>query len=174
MVGLPCKPLVGNSDSPSAPPVIITEQSGLDYHREMAETRVVQVDLTKDERRVLEVGLIEWGGPAACTNEMALAMGFKGVLDLFDDGQRLANSIRDDAPLSGRDWTRALLATEIVFASNVIGSGLDWRSTTGFDDVVTIGLLRSLQRKLGGLRDLPGTRPRRDERGRILGPVVGL
>lgn len=139
----------------------------LHYHRAVADGRLVQVDLTKDERRVLEMGLIEWGGPAACTNEMALAMGFAGVGDPFDDGSRLANSIRDGAPLTPRDWTRALLATEIVFASNVLGSGLDWRSTTGFDDVVTIGLLRSLQRKLMGLRDVPGTRPRRGERRRV-------
>lgn len=142
--------------------------AALHYHREVADGRLVQLDLTRDERRVLELGLIEWGGPAACTNEMALAMGFTGVVDLFADGSRLTNSIRDDAPLTPRDWTRALLATEIVFASNVLGSGLDWRSTTGFDDVVTIGLLRSLQRKLIGLRDVPGTRPPRDESGRVL------
>jgi len=135
----------------------------------MAEAEFVQMDLTKDERRVLEMGLSEWGGPAACTNEMAVAMGFTGVVDLiFDDGRRLLDSLRDGAPLSRRDWTRALLATEIVFASNVLGSGLDWQTTTGLDDGVTIGLLRSLQRKLGGLRHVPGTRPLRDERGRLI------
>jgi hypothetical protein len=138
----------------------------------MVDEGPVQVDLTKDERRVLENGLIEWGGPADCTNEMAVAMGFAGVEDLiFDDGKRLLNSLRDGAPLSRRDWTRALLATEIVFASNLVGSGLDWEATTGLEDVVTIGLLRSLQRKLSklaGRRHVPGTRPPRDERGRLI------
>jgi hypothetical protein len=95
----------------------------LHYHREVADGRLVQVDLTKDERRVLEMGLIEWAGPAACTNEMALAMGFTGVRDLFDDGSRLANSIRDDDPLTPRDWTRALLATEM--SSPVMSWGRD-------------------------------------------------
>jgi hypothetical protein len=135
----------------------------------MEEPRLAQVDLTKDERRCLEIGLIEWGGPASCTTEMALAMGFTGVPDLiFGEGRRLADSIRSQVPLPPRDWTRALLATEIVFASNVVGSGLDWRTTTGFDDAVTIGLLRSLQHKLSRLRDVPGTRPPRDEHGRLL------
>ncbi|MFD2091298.1 hypothetical protein [Blastococcus deserti] len=51
-------------------------------------------------------------------------------------------------PLTRRDWARALLATEIVFASNLVGSGLDWSSTTGLSDEETIALLRTLQRKI--------------------------
>jgi hypothetical protein len=30
----------------------------------------------------------------------------------------------------------------------VVGSGLDWRLTTGFSDAETIGIIRQLQRKL--------------------------
>jgi hypothetical protein len=48
-------------------------------------------------------------------------------------------------PLSRADWRRALLATEIVFASDVVGSGLDWSITTGLADEDTIGLLRAMQ-----------------------------
>lgn len=41
-----------------------------------------------------------------------------------------------------------LLATEIVFASDVIGAGLDWIHTTGLSDGESIALLRSVQRKV--------------------------
>lgn len=41
-----------------------------------------------------------------------------------------------------------MLAIEIVFVSDVVGSGLDWRFTSGLSDAKTIEILRSLQRKL--------------------------
>ena len=41
-----------------------------------------------------------------------------------------------------------MLAIEVVFVSDVVGSGLDWRFTTGFGDAETIGVIRGLQRKL--------------------------
>jgi len=44
-----------------------------------------------------------------------------------------------------------LLATEIVFASNVMGSGTDWTDTTGLDDIRSIQVLWGLQRKLAGI-----------------------
>jgi hypothetical protein len=50
--------------------------------------------------------------------------------------------------LSRDDWRRVLLATEVVFASDVFGSGLDWSTTTGFSDADSISLLRSIQRKM--------------------------
>ncbi len=40
------------------------------------------------------------------------------------------------------------MSTEVVFASDVVGSGLDWPITTGITDEETIRLLRGLQRKL--------------------------
>ncbi|MDP7707655.1 hypothetical protein QXK92_33910, partial [Mycobacterium sp. TY815] len=50
-------------------------------------------------------------------------------------------------PLSRADWTRTLLATEVCFASSVLGAGLEWEAIAG-DDVFTLGVLRLLQRKL--------------------------
>ena len=50
--------------------------------------------------------------------------------------------------LSPIDARRVLLATEIVFASDVIGAGVEWETVTGLSDVDTIRLLRGLQRKL--------------------------
>jgi hypothetical protein len=50
--------------------------------------------------------------------------------------------------LTAEDWRRALLAVEVVFVSDVVGSGLDWRFTSGFSDAQTIEIVRRLQRKL--------------------------
>jgi hypothetical protein len=108
----------------------------------------ISVILTDDEKSLLRAGLHEWGGPAKCTEKFALAMGFKSVIDLFDESDDLASSIESEKPLSQRDWTRALIATEIAFASDTIGSGVDWETTTGLDDENTIRCLRQLQRKL--------------------------
>ena len=51
------------------------------------------------------------------------------------------------APRPLAEPTRAVL-TELVFASDLVGSGVDWATTTGFNDDETIRLLRSIQRKL--------------------------
>ena len=48
----------------------------------------------------------------------------------------------------GTTWTRALLATEVVFVSDVVGSGSDWQGTVGWVDDATMSILRQLQRKL--------------------------
>jgi hypothetical protein len=109
---------------------------------------LVGVDLSEDERRLLQYGLSEWGGPARCTEELARAMGFLGVEDLFAEGDRLRTSIAAGEPLSRLDWCRTLLATEIVFVSNVMGSGRDWSVTTGISDAETLETLRQVQSKL--------------------------
>ena len=54
---------------------------------------VIEVELTETERRVLSWGLIDWGGPASCTDEMAIAMGFSGVAGLFAESDRLTSAI---------------------------------------------------------------------------------
>ena len=120
---------------------------------------LIDVELTDDERWLLNRGLVEWGGPAACTDAMATAMGFGSVRDLFDESERLLEALRTRRPLSRWDWTRTLLATEIVFASDVVGSGVEWTITTGLDDVRTLQALRELQRKLVKARTPVGPRP---------------
>lgn len=121
-----------------------------DRHRtesDPGEPDLVALQISTDEREVLRAGLREWGGPARCTEEFAVAMGFRSVQDLFDEGRRIGESLAAGLPLSRIDWTRALLATEVVFASNVVGSGLDWEICTGFSDGRTLELLRGLQRR---------------------------
>jgi GNAT superfamily N-acetyltransferase len=119
------------------------------------------LSLSRDERTVLCAGLIEWGGSDRCTEELAVAMGFASVADLHQTGWALAQAIRAGRPLSTRDWSRAMLATEVVFASDLVGSGLEWATTTGLGDEETLRHLRSLQRKIlavagtGGLRPAP-------------------
>ncbi len=114
----------------------------------MDPSEPVSVDLEPAERDVLARGLDEWGGPARCTEALAIAMGFEGLDGFLDHCQRLSDAISAGQPLSRRDWRRALLATEIVFASDVVGSGHDWSSTVGLTDGETIHLLRSIQRKI--------------------------
>lgn len=108
----------------------------------------VDVALTDEERFLLNHGLVEWGGPARCTETMAVAIGFDSVADLLETGHRIADDLSKGRLLTRRDWTRALLATEVVFASDVLGSGHDWESTTGLDDAATLVMLRNVQSRL--------------------------
>jgi len=112
---------------------------------------------------VLTAGLTEWGGPARCTDQLAAAMDFGSVDELGQESARLVQALRASAPLSARDWTRVLVATEFVFASDVFGSGVDWSATTGLGDEETVRLLRGLQRKLrrAGAVEPPPHRPAR-------------
>jgi len=87
---------------------------------------------------------------------MAVAMGFADVRDLFETNDRLVDALETRAPLTALDWVRVLLATEIVFASNTIGSGLDWSITFGSSDEESLRLLRSVQRKLAGVGNVIG------------------
>jgi hypothetical protein len=116
-------------------------------HAVVVETFVVS-DLTDEERYLLSRSLAEWGGPAHCTDALAAAMDFGSAAELLAEAQRLAPLIRAGRGLSRRDWRRALVSMEIVFASDVFGSGIDWSATVGRSDEETIRILRSLQRKI--------------------------
>jgi hypothetical protein len=75
-------------------------------------------------------------------------MGFRDKATLSTEVGRLMAAVDAQDPLTPADWRRVLLATEVVFASDVVGSGLDWSITTGLPDAETIGLLRQIQRKM--------------------------
>lgn len=113
----------------------------------MAE--LIDVDLTNVERAMLRWGLLDWGGPADPSEALAHAMGFMSIEDLHSTRHRLAQAVSDGARLTRRDWTRTLVATEIVWVSNVFGSGDDSRNTFGYSDGDAITILRSIQGKLG-------------------------
>lgn len=109
---------------------------------------LVDAELTDDERALLACGLGEWRGPATPTDEIACLLGFADVRALHRDGGRIVRALRAGDALTSDDWRRALISTELAFASDLVGSGVDWPTTTGFDDEETIRLLRSIQRKL--------------------------
>ncbi|MFE3515026.1 hypothetical protein [Streptomyces sp. NPDC059166] len=107
-----------------------------------------QLALTDEETRLLQHGLMEWCGPARCTEEFAVAMGFEGAEDLSRRGVTIHRSLAAREALEPMDWARALLATEVAFVSDVVGSGYEWATTTGWPDDLTVRVLRSVQLKL--------------------------
>ncbi|MFF5787414.1 hypothetical protein ACFY8P_20900 [Streptomyces sp. NPDC012693] len=104
--------------------------------------------LAEDEIGLLRRALLEWSGPAKCSDQIAVGMGFADVQDLLDQSSRLRSALHDDVPLVPADWARTLLAVEIVFVSDLAGSGVEWPTTTGLPDELTIRTLRSIQRKM--------------------------
>lgn len=106
--------------------------------------------LDEGEVQLLRRALGEWGGPARCSDQFAFAMGFTDTRDLLDQCRALRLALGDDAPIAPVDWARTLLATEIVFVSDLAGSGVEWQTTTGLDDDATLATLRTIQRKLAG------------------------
>ncbi len=100
------------------------------------------------EIKLLRRALAEWGGPAHCSDELAFGMGFDSEADLLDKCTSFKSALVNDAPLAPPDWARILLAVEVVFVSDLAGSGVDWQTTTGFTDAATIETLRLIQRKL--------------------------
>ncbi|MFI7641700.1 hypothetical protein [Nonomuraea sp. NPDC049400] len=115
---------------------------------EVDQQRLVTVDLDDRERAFLRAALLDWGGPARPTQEFAVAMGFADAGQLASDTRSLWKRIDRESALSIDDWRRVLLAAEVVFVSDVVGSGLDWRFTSGFSDEESIAILRGLQRKM--------------------------
>jgi hypothetical protein len=111
----------------------------------------MSVQLTEDVRELLAAGVGQWdGGPAKPTDELAVALGFADVSDFYAETRRLGELLRERAAPSSSDAVRALVATEIAFASDVFGAGVDWETVTGLSDEETISILRRLQRKLVG------------------------
>lgn len=114
----------------------------------MTKKSAEQLLLTDEEVRLLRKGLMEWSGPARCTEEFAIAMGFVSATDLPKQCVKIRSALVAGEPLEPMDWARTLLATEIAFASDVVGSGYEWSTTTGWSDEVTVKTLRAIQRKL--------------------------
>jgi hypothetical protein len=104
--------------------------------------------LTDDEIDLLRRALLEWGGPAWCSDLLAVGIGFADAQDLVDRCHRFSRELRAGLPFEPADWARILLAVEIVFVSDLAGTGFEWSTTTGRGDEPTIRALRSIQRKL--------------------------
>lgn len=106
--------------------------------------------LTDDEWFLLRNGLLQWCGPAHCTDELAVAMGFAGARDLGDQIlARLLPALDERRPLSRVDWLRVIVGVEFVFISRPFGAAWDWEVVTGLDEGESFRLIRSIQRKIG-------------------------
>ncbi|WP_328923249.1 hypothetical protein OG429_39925 [Streptomyces sp. NBC_00190] len=89
-----------------------------------------------------------------------MAIGFADFPDLIEKSRGLREMLAKDSLISCADWARILLGVEIVFISDLAGSGVEWSVTTGFGDEFTVSTIRSIQRKLAGLvRPYYGRRP---------------
>jgi hypothetical protein len=125
------------------------------------------VDLTDAERSFMYFALTHWGGPASYKPLPIDAL--FGIADWtqFDAlTGRLAQTIKEEQPLSERDWAIALFLSEVSFASDLVGAGTEF-ALISHSDEDGIRLLRSIQRKISsGYRAellFPGAgRPRRD------------
>jgi hypothetical protein len=112
----------------------------------MTTADLADVDLTDDERRLLLAGLMEYGGPAAGAGVLAPLVGAKSVDAFFQLTDRLSAAIKNGQPLSGLDWARALMLTEICWASDILGAASEFDAN--LPDERALPALRSLQRKL--------------------------
>jgi hypothetical protein len=105
----------------------------------------IAISLTDDEREFALTVLGEFGGPASYTPFPIKILGIS-TSDEFDELlTRLRKTIWNRGPMPAIDWARAQLLIETCWASNLIGSGLDYG--TGGDEKA-LPLLRSIQRKL--------------------------
>jgi hypothetical protein len=114
------------------------------------------VVLDDQELQFLRAAMLEWGGPANATDELAVALGFASVETMSGETWALWKRIEAGEVLSNRDWRRVLLAAEIVFASDVVGSGLDWPVTSGISDAESVAIL-SLDPPTNCGRSFPGS-----------------
>ena len=107
---------------------------------------LIHVDLTGDERDLLTFGLNEYLGPAAGAPILAPLVGARNTQEFFELLNRLMSAIETRQALSELDWIRALLLTEISWASDILGAASEIQTT--IRDERALPLLRSLQRKL--------------------------
>jgi hypothetical protein len=127
---------------------------------------VVDLDISAEERELLRQGLHQWGGPARPTDAIAGVIGFPSMDAMHVAKRPIMERLRAGQPLTKRDWERALVAVEIVFASYCYGAAGDWEIVSGWDDDRTLRVLRRIQRKLGGFRAPPRRRLPRGRRER--------
>lgn len=110
-------------------------------------SELVAVDLSERERGFIDAVLREWGGSAGSAPMPIEVLGLS-TWDEFDAlTDRLRGAITRGEPLTNLDWARALFLTEVGWASDLVGSGLDF-SIVRFADEEAVKLLRALQRKI--------------------------
>ena len=112
----------------------------------MDSAELVHIDLTDDERVLLVQGLNEYGGPGRGAPLLTPLVGLSTAGEFDQLRYRLMTAIEHGGALSDLDWARALVLTEISWASDLLGSGIDF--STSMRDEKAIVVLRGLQRKI--------------------------
>jgi hypothetical protein len=112
----------------------------------------VAVDLTEREREFILQALEQWALSAAGAPFPFQVLGLSTWDEFRALTVRLEHAVTDGEALTDLDWARVLFLTEITWASDLVGAGLDFATITGFSDTEAVSLLRSLQRrrKIGG------------------------
>jgi hypothetical protein len=113
---------------------------------------LVAVELTEDERDFIQQTLEQWALSAASKPFPFQVLGLSTWEEFGNLTGRLEHAVTDGEPLTDLDWARVLFLTEITWASNIIGSGLDFAIVTRFSDTEAVGLLRGLQRKISSYK----------------------
>jgi hypothetical protein len=109
---------------------------------------MVAIRLTPDEQHYIETALIQWRWLATGFPLPIKALGLAEDWSQFDElVDRLRAAIAAKEPLSDLDWARALFLTEISWASDLVGAGVEFRYN-GISDEEAVKLLRSIQRKI--------------------------
>jgi hypothetical protein len=116
-----------------------------------SSSELVAVDLNETERKFIWHALHEWQNSAAWKPFPIDVLGLSNW-DEFDElTGRLAHAVTEGQSLTTLDWARVLYLTECSWASSLVGAALDFSIVTGFSDTEGLGLLRGLQRKIGGI-----------------------
>jgi hypothetical protein len=114
-------------------------------------TEVVAVDLSDRERNFIWHALGEWQNSAAWKPFPIEVLGLSTWNEFDELTGRLAHAVTDGQALVMSDWARVLYLTECCWASSLVGAALDFSVVTGFSDAEALGVLRGLQRKIGGV-----------------------
>lgn len=113
---------------------------------------LVAVELTVDERDFVVQTLEEWAASASGKPFPYQVLGLWSWEEFGELIFRLVHAVKPGQALTDLDWARVLFLTEVTWASSLVGAGLDFVSMTRFSDEQALGLLRGLQRKIGGVR----------------------
>jgi hypothetical protein len=117
-----------------------------------SSSELVAVDLNEREREFIQQALEQWALSAADAPFPFQVLGLSTWDEFGELTLRLERAVTDGEPLTNLDWARVLFLTEITWASDLVGAGLDFATVTGFSDNEAVSLLRGLQRrrKIGG------------------------
>ncbi|MEV6348921.1 DUF2716 domain-containing protein [Actinoplanes sp. NPDC051851] len=99
------------------------------------------MEISPAQRRLLSSGVREWLLPTRRPEGARLL----GTGDVPAWARRVADALDAGEDLPAADWPRALLATELAFASSSLGFAIDWPDDTGYPDLAAIRVLREIQ-----------------------------